>query len=376
MNNQLPILYKRNNNKAIMFWQIVVQDDTYFTIYGLLNGKRITTLPTQCKEKNIGKKNYINSFEQAIKEATSIWLKKQKSENFSPDLDFVMKNEKNIIFNPPMLAKKYDLIYNEKYEFVQPKLDGIRCNCHFNNGNIDAISRKNTPFKYITHITEALRPILEKYPSIHLDGELYNHQLHDNFQELVSLIRKEVEPDIENKEKIQKYIKYYVYDMWDDNDEELTFDKRNKLLNDILQSCPNVEIVPTFTVKNGDEIDFYLKKFLEEGYEGLIIRTNDKYEHKRSSNLLKYKLFCDDEFQIIDIIEGNGNLSNVAGYCIVQLENNLTCKCNIKGNLAYKQNLLINKNQYIGKYATITYFERTNDGRLRFPYLKDIRDYE
>lgn len=378
-NIELPVLYKKNNNNKIISWTIKVQDNFYYTSYGFIDGKIKTTLPTYCEGKNIGKENSTTPQEQAYNEALSKWSKKIKSENYSTDLSLVIESKTNIVYNPPMLALKYNGIYTEDMMFVQPKLDGIRCNIHYNQYTqlTEAISKKNHPFKYISHIVDSLTEICMKYPSIHFDGELYNHIMHDDFEGLVSLIRKEKEPSIEEKKLIENTVKYYVYDIWDDNNPNLTFKERNEIINSLLTNIPNIVIVPTFNVSSKLEIDNYLSVFLKDGYEGCIIRCNKPYEHKRSKNLLKYKLFDDDEFVILDIIEGTGNLANAAGYCIIQLPNDKgTCKCNIKGNLKWKKELLENKSKYIGKLGTVTYFKTTNDGKLRFPYLKSIRDYE
>ena len=49
---------------------------------------------------------------------------------------------------------------------------------------------------------------------------------------------------------------------------------------------------------------------------------------------------------------------------------------NIKGNFIYLKEILDNRDDYIGKYATIKYFELTPDGVPRFPYAIAFRDYE
>lgn len=382
MNNEykFPILYKRNNNGKILSWAIIVQDNFYYTVYGCIDGVLVYTPKTICSGKNIGKSNETTPQKQAYLEAESKWKKKIKSENYIEDLNKIKSTiTNNIIYNPPMLALKYDRNYTKDMKYVQPKLDGIRCNISYNSdmGDVEAISRKNHPFKYIPHILKSVHDICKQYPSLHLDGELYNHELKDNFEELVSLIRKDKEPTVENKELIERYVEYHIYDIWDDNNIDLTFKERNDIINKLFNNLPHIVVVPTIQVNSAKEIDDALNVFLKDGYEGCIIRLDKPYEHKRSKCLLKYKLFNDDEFPIIDIVEGVGKLSNVAGYCIIQLPNNRgTCKCNIKGNMSWKYELLHNKENYIGKLGTVTYFEETNDGKLRFPYLKTIRDYE
>ena len=364
---KLPVLYKYGNNGKILFWEIIVEEEKYYTRYGVLDGKVIESVPTVLKDS-----------EDAMSKAQSMWEHKCKALRYYDSIERakLSVDGSSYSFRPPMLAKVYGGKYDESYKFIQPKLDGIRCNCFMKDGDVIALSKNNHEFKQIRHITDSLSDILSKYPSLHLDGELYNHTFHDNFEELVSLIRKEKEQPKDVVEMISKYVEYHIYDLWDDNNPDLTFSERNAIINDICSNIPHVVIVPTYQINNSEDIYKYLNLFLGDGYEGAIIRLDSVYEHKRSSNLLKYKLFSDDEFEILDIECGNGKLSDVAGYCWIRLSDELSCKCNIKGSMSFKRDLLCNKDKYIGKMGTVTYFGKTNSGKLRFPYLKCIRDYE
>ena len=49
---------------------------------------------------------------------------------------------------------------------------------------------------------------------------------------------------------------------------------------------------------------------------------------------------------------------------------------NVKGNFDYLKEVLDNKDYYIGKLATIKFFQLTPDGIPRFPYAIAFRDYE
>lgn len=367
----LKTLYKRNANGTINQWTIIIDGDSYYSEYGQVGGAIVKTVPTKAYPKNEGRSNATTAEEQALKEATSIWKLKKKSENFVEDINDVDKKA----FEPPMLANKYDGNYNPKlYEFIQPKLDGIRMNVSVNHHNLLAISRRNNQFYTVEHILDSLRLFFSNYPSIHLDGELYNHEFHDNFNKIVSLVKKE-KLNEEQKNDVLKYVRYNVYDCWDDKNPNLTFEERLKIIG-MLNNLPYIDIVQTYRIEAKEELDKLYNKFVEDGYEGAILRTNLPYEHKRSKNLLKYKSFFDEEFKVIDICEGTGNWSNLAGYVIIDLGNGKTCKSNIKGDMSFCKELLENKENYIGKYATITFFEKTPDGSLRFPYLKSFRDYE
>lgn len=277
-------------------------------------------------------------------------------------------------FNPPMLAQKYEGNYTEDIKFIQPKLDGIRCNMSFKNNEVIALSRKNNPFYTVEHIKSEIYDILRKNPSLHLDGELYNHELHDDFNKVVSLVKKEKLDD--NKlEEVIKYVRYNIYDLWDDNNPNLIFSERYNLIINLFKDCEYVNIVDTNLVSNVDDIEKYFKLYTSNGYEGAILRKDEVYEHKRSKNLLKYKEFMDDEFLIIDICDGKTK-NGIAEYAHIRLKDDTTCKATLSFTDEECAEIYQNRNYYIGKMATIRFFGYTNDGKLRFPVLKVIRDYE
>lgn len=366
----LNTLYKRNVNGTINQWSVKYDENGYWTEFGQVGGVITKSEKVIVDAKNIGKKNETTIEEQAIKEATAIWKKKIKSENFVENINDVDKKA----FNPPMLAQKYEGEYSDDIKFIQPKLDGIRCNMHFENGEVVALSRKNNPFYTVDHIKKSIHEILLANPSIHLDGELYNHELHDDFNKVVSLVKKEKLKEDDIKE-VTKYVRYNIYDLWDDNRPNLTFYERYCLIRDLFEHCEFIDIVQTDFILSSDDIEKYFKIYTSNGYEGAILRKDAPYEHKRSKNLLKYKEFMDAEFEVLDIYEGKAK-NGVAEYAWVKLDNDNACKATLAFTDEECADLFENKNKYIGKLATIKFFGYTNDKKLRFPVLKAFRDYE
>ena len=112
----------------------------------------------------------------------------------------------------PMLAQVYD---SNKFDIslhsgvmIQPKLDGIRC-IFTRDG---AYSRAGNRFKNLAHLELKLQPFFQKNPDIILDGELYNHKLKDNFEKIVSLVKKQ-KPTADDRLDAQHLIQYYLYDV-------------------------------------------------------------------------------------------------------------------------------------------------------------------
>ena len=90
----------------------------------------------------------------------------------------------------------------------------------------------------------------------------------------------------------------------------------------------------------------------------------------RSSNLLKYKKFFDVSLPIIDITPNDATPEH--GTVWVEYKGQKT-KCGMKLSHADREEILRNKENYIGKIAEIRYFEETDDGLIRFPVYHGIR---
>ncbi len=130
----------------------------------------------------------------------------------------------------PMLAypvSNKPIDYN-KPVFIQPKLDGVRCVIQYERHTqpredvVVAYSRTGKEWKNINHILEQLKPFFQKYPNVILDGELYNHDLRDNFEKIISLVRK-TKPTDEDRLEASKLTQFHCYDIID---EKLPFDQR------------------------------------------------------------------------------------------------------------------------------------------------------
>ena len=78
MKKEFPVLYSRTSNDSIQQWQIVAEDNNYYTIEGLKGGKLTTSVPTVCEGKSVGRSNETNASDQALKEAQAKWDKKIK----------------------------------------------------------------------------------------------------------------------------------------------------------------------------------------------------------------------------------------------------------------------------------------------------------
>ena len=265
-----------------------------------------------------------------------------------------------------------------KPTFIQPKLDGVRCVIQYGDGvspGVKAYSRTGKEWKNIEHIKLNLYRFFDKFPNIILDGELYNHDLRDNFEKIISLVRK-TKPTAEDRVEASRLTQFHCYDIID---EKLLFDQRIEFVNQALMLLgDSIYIVDTTQCFTGGDAKIFHQDNLELGYEGSIVRTNDTYQCKRSHNLRKFKDFSDAEATIIGFAEGKGKRVGTLGKFIMRDSEGIEFGCPPGKGYNYKdmKNLLFRAPHYIGAKATFTYFERTKRGSYRHPLFKSIRDYE
>ena len=264
-----------------------------------------------------------------------------------------------------------------KPTFIQPKLDGVRCviQCDGNPAKrgIVAFSRTGKEWKNIDHILEQLIPFFIKFPNVILDGELYNHDLRDNFEKIISLVRK-TKPTDEDRLEASKLTQFHCYDIID---EKLPFDQRNHFINQSLMLLGNsICIVDTDMVFREDDARVYHARNLDKGYEGSIVRTNGTYQCKRSHNLRKFKDFQDSEAKIINWVEGKGKRIGTIGKFVAVDANGNEFGMPVMDKFEYLQNNFKEMQGWVGKTATFTYFARKKAGSYRHPLFKTIRDYE
>ena len=389
---KLPTLYKVDIKGNIRHWTVAIKDASFYTEAGIVGDdyKVMKSKATKTVEKNVNKKNYISAEDQAGEEAKRKWLAR-KTEGFYGTIEEAVKADNKKPHFAPMLAEKYTekLIKDSFPVMVQAKLDGIRCIVQKEDNKLVARSRNGKEFDTLKLILDDLIPLFDEYPNLILDGELYNHDYKDDFNKIISLVRKKKPANIskawmdileETKEKIQ----YWVYDVPQvEGPEDMAtpyFERTSEFIyglkeRNLLPDC--VRQIQTWWCGDFKIISQLYNTHVSNGYEGSMIRLNTGYESKRSRSLLKYKEFSDAEYLVIGIDEGSGNRSGTAKHLVCKdEETGKIFNSNIKGNFEWYKELLNNKCKYIGKLVTIQYSNLTPDGIPRFPFATTFRDYE
>lgn len=383
-----PTLYKRTSTGAVQTWWIEQEGERYRVATGQDGGAITRSGWTVCEGKNLGRKNATTPETQADSEVASAYKIKLNQGRYWERIEDIDKSE----YFAPMLAHPVEK-YPPKADdfemqriFAQPKLDGVRCIAT----KTGLWTRKGKPITAAPHVFESLTPIFAEIPDLVLDGELYNHEYKAWLNRISGLVRRtKLSP--EELEETTRVLQYHIYDclgpdetasllhvqdglhpessyrlrqdwmrnaspfQWNDDDSgNLTVDNR-------------LFLVQTHLIGSQTELDELNNRWIEEGYEGQIIRVDGfPYENKRSKYLLKRKEFDEREFTITGIEEGTGNRSGMAGYICYLTDEDKPFKTGIAGGEDFYRYLLENASRYIGGEGTVRFKGYTEYG---IPYI-------
>lgn len=352
-------LYKKDSKGKIRTWSIRTEGADIIQLSGILGSDNLVEHRKTAKGKNVGKSNETTPEEQAEKEALAKITKKTDKAYFHTEEE--ARNEKVIL---PMLAKPYEKqskkIDWDNYVAAQPKLDGQRCLAIIKGGKVKFISRDNKEIKTMDHIKPSLTKL--NLDGFILDGELYAHGY--SFQENMKLIKKYREGESEK-------VLFHVYDYISKEPFKRRWDELNLFL--FSNNPEYIEKVLTVPIKTEENLKSLHSEFLGEGYEGTIVRHGEApYKvNGRSANLLKYKDFEDIATPIVDIIPMDARPEQ--GLVVSEI-NGEEFKATPKMSFAEREELLRNKEDYIGKTGEFRFFEYTDSGVPRFPNFIGIRN--
>lgn len=358
---KLDTLYKKTSTGASQSWEISTEDNVIVTRWGQVGGKIQETRDVVAKGKNVGKKNETTPAQQAEAEAQSQWEKKLKK-GYVKTLDDALADKVDSVIEggvSPMLAHRYDE-QGHKIKFpclVQPKLDGHRCIAVVKDGKCTLWSRTRKPITSMVHIQRAIENL--GISDIVLDGELYNHDYRDKFEELTSFIRDaKVKPGAE-------VVEYHVYDIASDAPQH---ERQHELWTEVPLSGPLVHVKTWREVQNEEDMMEIFDELLASGYEGAMVRNADaKYVNKRSYDLQKIKEFIDAEFEVVGVEEGRGKLAGHAIF-VCKTAEGVEFRAKMKGETALLKQYWDDPSLAIGRQLTVKYQGITaKNGVPRFP---------
>lgn len=357
-------LLKYDSKGKIREWsaEVVGADGRYEVTHGTQGGKLITDV-TYAEAMNAGRSNATSPLQQAEAEVRALYVKKVARDGYKANLSDEAK------FIAPMLARDYSKLKHQvktnELMYLSPKLDGLRC--IWNRETKTLVSRKGTTYS-IPHI-EALLQDTE----YHLDGELYIHG--HPLNEIVSAARKpnDLTPDLQ----------YHVFDIVDPREFHLRELHYERTVRNI--QSPYIQAVPQVVRTSVSEIQECHDLFVQQGYEGVMIRLPEhSYEvGVRSKSLYKYKEFEEAEFTIVDVKEGKDggavigcSLSKETVITLLLLNTPADFYVRCRGTDAYRAQQLATRATLLGKHLTVRYQTLTPYGIPQFPVGIAVRDYE
>ena len=413
----LPTLYLTTKLGRPKQWSIQVDGNTLVRQDYFVGGKEKQPTRRQYSGTNEGKANERTPEEQAWFEAARCWIKQlDKGYQPAPDdpgrdiyqkicslkeggqtnhnlplvllqlyrgEDIPITTVRTTSTAPtvkPMLADKLqgkERHFQPQHErwYIQPKLDGVRClaHCHSNGGDVQLLSRTGKALAHLQHVKQALAACKA---DIILDGELYTDHLevdgrvvtsNEKFDKISGACR----PVRGKPAAYEAQIQFHVFDIVNSQPQS----ERLQQLAD-LHLPPEITVVRTHPVSSRAEVDSWQASFLEQGYEGVILRKGEAlYEQRRTVSLLKYKQFDDAEFSIVDALQGEGTEAG----CVVwrcTTEQGTEFDVRPRGSFQQRQQLYREGARYRGKPLTVRYQGLSADGVPRFPVGVAIRDYE
>lgn len=251
--------------------------------------------------------------------------------------------------------------------YAQPKLDGVRCFAHkVEEGDWKFTSSSGKSYDVVCrYILEELNKLNFPIGTI-LDGELYIHGT--PLQKISGWCRKET--PIEEHKQIQ----YWIFD----TAEKEIFTQRLRTIAALaIETSTILHLTPTIVIHNKEEIQEWHDKYVERGYEGLIIRNFDgKYAYGiRSSEIFKYKGFQDAEFMITNYILGKRGSFDMV-FCMM-MEDGKTFEAKPLGDAATKEEYVRDFPIIQHKMGTVRFLSYSEKGIPQGnTILKCIRDYE
>lgn len=371
-------IYKRTRTGKVQIWYGQLEGNKYRTVSGQEDGKKTESEWTIVQGKNIGRSNETTPEQQAANELDSMYKKRLERE---------YHREKANIDRPRYIKPMKSLKWYEDIKkrpkpgtliALQPKLDGMRCIA--NESGLKSQDGKIIPGAHF--ITEALAEVFKMYPGLSLDGELYNHDYHDDFEGLMSLLKKETRTPAQDEE-IKNKVQFHLYDLPSSNGSyRVRYSQLEEHIMPMLSrhgSMFELTYTEFHNIKSAEHAIELVEEFnttcLETFYEGSMVRIADEgnYKSGTSKELFKVKKFQDDEFQIVEVLEGKGNWAGHAKALRVKLPNGNICKATIKGEMPYCKKLWEDREKLIGKWATVNFLRYSKKGMLNLPVVKSIR---
>lgn len=393
----MKTLYKKDSKGKIRQWNVSIvqkeENGKWFleTSDGIHGGK----IKDSTYKEAVPNNRFKTSFEKAEFMMQSAIDMKLRSNYFESIEDI---KEEDVLFMPTGCPS--GMIWEEwknKDHVVYPalasgKLDGSKMYSTWREERVFLNTRSAKEHKNFRHIEKDLAEFYKYNKNIVLDGEAYNHDYKERFEELQSIFRKET-PTEEQRQLSKEIARFYIYDVVDLDRPNLSALERQELLIDLIQfefnKYDSLIGWPSSIVKSEKEYDMFHEQCMNAGFEGSVLKiASAPYVQRKNKMVMKRKPKFDCEFKIIDIVEGTGTHKGIAAGVTIDLQYVDGMNIGHRDQLAEDfqdagfasgwnhnalKEILENKENYIGKMGTVEYGGLTAYGKLRFPKFKALR---
>jgi DNA ligase-1 len=273
--------------------------------------------------------------------------------------------------------------------YVSRKIDGARCIAIVDNhGNSTFYSRTGKNFDTLGVVGDGIKAL--GLTNVVLDGELclVDEDGNEDFQGVMKELRK--------KDHTIPNPSYKIFDMITHDEfysqkgeKNRPFGIRLKNLTEIMKKneCPCLTLLEQSLVKDESQFQEMIKESSQNGWEGLMLRSDASYKGKRSKDLLKYKAFSDDEYEVLDTemgpfryVKDGAECEETMLSCVMIQHKGHTVRVGSGFSIEQRQEFYKNPKKILGKIITVQYFEETENEKggisLRFPIFKILHGEE
>lgn len=392
----MKTLYKRNAQGKPLFWSIWADNGSISSKiinvkYGLV-GKDgrfeqiITTRKLQDEIESLIKAKRKEGYKELVDLYDNAHIAEQdiSKSGLAHYLDTYLPkfNTDNNGAFIPMLCKTLE--DNRPFErgdyFGQWKINGERCiiTADKTTGLFEEIklhyrSREGVDWTdKLSYLDEFLLPCIPEEiidmmleEGVGLDGELY----------LPGYGINEINSFIKNTELPQHYkLQFWMYDLCIENmsayGRQIVLTENFKKYiplhfitkEDHLNNNNKLILLPNEDIDNISNAISQRDYYISLGFEGLVIREKSaeyQFGGRRNNSMLKFKKKEDGLFEIINIIPEGHKRANLGKFVLRNDINDELFECSYNATHEKQEEILINKNNYIGKKALVEYRERS-----------------
>lgn len=268
----------------------------------------------------------------------------------------------------PQLAKQADKVtskktFDKKY-WASRKIDGLRCLIYMgDDGELHTASRgamnyDAAMYEILSH--PDLVKLFQENEGLIMDGECYRHGY--SLQAINSVARTQV------KAVDYEVLQFYWYDIVDLN---ATATERINRINEMSKSLNlvfdperqfkqgelRIQHVPHVEVSGWDNIIKLHNDYVEEGWEGLVIRLQDSVygPNKRTNDWIKVKVYKQETFKVVGIEQGLRHYDDMV--FVLETENGIPFKAKPFGDRNQKIEYTDNfEEKYKGHLGDVKFF--------------------